>query len=186
LSDVLRSSLEGGVRAVQLRERGLPDRELYRMAEETMRLCQDFDAEFFVNDRIDIVLGVEATGVHLGTRSFPVSEARRILGPRVKIAASTHSVAEAKRAEAEGADFIVFGPVYFTPSKAVFGEPLGIERLREAVSSIKIPVLAIGGVKPGSIPEVLATGASGVAVISAILSAKNPKAVTREMVSLLS
>jgi thiamine-phosphate pyrophosphorylase len=185
LPDVMRMALEGGAQAVQLREKGLSDLDLYHLAEKTKRLCDEFRAAFLVNDRIDVVLGVGATGVHLGRNSFPVMEARRLLGSKGLIGASTHSVAEAKRAEGEGADFIVFGPVYYTPSKARYGDPLGEHQLGEVVGSVEIPVLAIGGVKASSVPGVLASGARGVAVISAILSADDPKAATREMLSSL-
>jgi thiamine-phosphate pyrophosphorylase len=132
-----------------------------------------------INDRIDIALAVEADGVHLGQSSFPVSVARRLLGPNKLIGVSTHNPVEI--AAAAGADFIVFGPVYFTPSKAAYGEPQGLERLRQAVVLSAVPVLAIGGINSERVAEVLATGACGIALISAISAAPNPARAAQEL-----
>ena len=182
LLDVIKMALEGGAEAVQLRERDLSDLELYRLADQTRRLCDDFGAALLINDRIDVALGVDAQGIHLGGHSFPIREARRLLGMGRIIGASTHSVLEARMAEAEGADFVVFGPVHHTPSKARYGEPVGEERMHEAAAAVRIPLLAIGGVNAASVPRLLASGARGVAVISAIHAADDPREATREFV----
>jgi thiamine-phosphate pyrophosphorylase len=128
---------------------------------------------------LDVALAVGADGVHLGQTSFPSTTARRVLGPGRLIGASTHSPAEI--AAATGADFIVFGPVYATPSKVAYGEPQGLARLREAVAQSPVPVLAIGGITAERITEVMATGASGVALISALSAAPDPARATREL-----
>lgn len=181
----LEQALAGGVRAVQLREKDLGGRELYLLAQKIKKLCERYHASLFVNDRLDVALGVDADGVHLGGASMPVSAARELVGEKKLIGVSTHSVEEAKEAEQAGADFILFGPVYFTSSKAVYGRPQGLGPLKEVVEKISLPVYAIGGIKRGNIAEVKATGVQGVALISAVLSASDPRAAAREILSIL-
>ena len=182
---VLERALEGGVRAVQLREKDLGGRELFVLAEKTRRLCERYQANLFVNDRVDVALGVDADGVHLGGDSMPVRAARELLGAEKLIGVSTHSINEASEAEREKADFILFGPVYFTASKAAYGEPQGLGRLKKVVEKISLPVYAIGGVKVENIAEVKETGVRGIALISAVLSASDPRAATRRILETL-
>ena len=181
----LEQALAGGVRAVQLREKDLGGRELYLLAQKVKRLCERYHASLFVNDRIDVALGVDADGVHLGGTSMPVRAARELVGEKKLIGVSTHSVQEAKEAEQSGADFILFGPVYFAPSKAVYGKPQGLGPLKEVVEKISLPVYAIGGVKVENIAEVKATGVQGVALISAVLSAPDPRGAAQEILKKL-
>ena len=178
---VLEQALDGGVKAIQLREKDLGGKELFDLAEKTRELCIRYDARLLINDRIDVALGVDADGVQVGNASIPIDTARRLLGPRKLLGASTHSLAEAQQAEQNGADFILFGPVYFTPSKAVYGEPQGLAALKKIVEKIPSPVYAIGGIKPENINDVRATGIRGVALISAITNAENPKAATQRI-----
>jgi len=182
---VLEQTLQGGVRAVQLREKDLSASELFVLAEKTRKLCQRYDALLFVNDRVDVALAVEADGVQLGTASIPIEAARELLGPRKIIGASTHSLGEANEAVEHGADFILFGPVYFTPSKASYGSPQGLEALKKIVEKISLPVYAIGGIKLDNIEDVRRTGVRGVALISAVMSAKNPAEATQNILSQL-
>jgi len=182
---VLERALEGGVRAVQIREKDLGGRELFVLAEKTKRLCERYQANLFVNDRVDVALGVDADGVHLGGDSMPVRAARELLGAEKLIGVSTHSINEAREAEQEKADFILFGPVYFTASKAAYGEPQGLGRLKKVVEKISLPVYAIGGVKVGNIAEVKETGVRGIALISAVLSASDPRVATRRILETL-
>ena len=179
LIDVIHAALDGGVRAVQLREKDLEGRELYDLAEQLRELTTRYQARLLINDRIDVALAVEADGVHLGQNSFPVEEARILIGPDKLIGVSTHSQQEIT--DAQGADFIVFGPVYYTPSKAAYGEPQGLNHLREAISQSSAPVLAIGGIKTERVAEVLETGAHGVAMISAISTAADPAHAAQEL-----
>ena len=172
LVDVVHAALDGGVRAVQLREKDLEAGELYRLAMQMRKVTERYDARLLINDRLDVALAVDADGVHLGQTSFSVVIARRLLGPGKLIGVSTHSSVEITAAT--GADFIVFGPVYFTPSKAAYGEPQGLDRLREAVTQSSVPVFAIGGINIERIPHVLTAGAYGVAMVSAISAAADP------------
>jgi thiamine-phosphate pyrophosphorylase len=184
LIDVVHAALDGGVRAIQLREKDLEGGALYQLATQLRELTSRYQARLLINDRIDVALAAEADGVHLGQTSFPVATARRLLGPDKLIGVSTHSQEEI--AAAAGADFIVFGPVYFTPSKAAYGEPQGLDRLSKAIVQSPVPVLAIGGIKSEQVPEVLVTGAQGIAVISAISTAPDPAAAARDLLARLS
>lgn len=184
LVGVLERALAGGVRAIQLREKDLAGRELFILAEKMKGLCASYRAGLFINDRVDVALGVDADGVQLGVGSMPVGVARELLGEKKLIGVSTHSLAEAKEAEEAGADFILFGPVYETPSKAVYGKPQGSGRLKEVVEKVSFPVYAIGGIKAGNIAEVRESGAAGVALISAVLAAADPLAAVREILAL--
>lgn len=183
LVEAVERALRGGVRAVQLREKDLPAAELFHLAGQLRSLTRRYAARLLINDRIDIALAVEADGIHLGAGSLPVAEARRLLGPQKLIGYSAHRLKELSSAESSGADFATFSPIYHTPSKAAWGPPQGIERLRQACRASRLPVFALGGIRQEHLPEVLAAGAHGVAVISAILAAADPteaaKALTR-------
>ncbi len=181
LTEVVRRSLEGGVRAVQLREKDLSSDELYRLALEMRRLTSDFNAPLIINDRLDIALAIEADGVHIGVNSLPVAVVRRVLGQGKVIGYSAHAIDEALRAQADGADFVTFGPLYPTPSKAAYGEPCGVSKLAAAASALEIPVIALGGISLANITEALSASIQGVAVISAILAAADPRVAAASM-----
>ena len=183
LTDVVHAALDGGVRAVQLREKDLEGCELHALAEQLRVLTTRYRAHLLVNDRLDVALAVEADGVHLGQNSFSVEDARRLLGAGKLIGVSTHSQREI--AAAQAADFIVFGPVYYTPSKAAYGEPQGLDRLRAAVAHSAVPVFAIGGIKTERVAEILETGAQGIAMISAISAAADPAQAAHELLQQL-
>ncbi|RMF90636.1 MAG: thiamine phosphate synthase [Nitrospinota bacterium] len=183
LVQVVEPALQGGVRAVQLREKDLSSRELYRLAVQLRALTSRYQALLLVNDRIDIALAVEADGVHLGGHSLPPAVARRLIGPHKLIGVSTHSLAEARAAQAEGADFLLFGPVFFTPSKARYGKPVGIEALQEVHRAISIPLYAIGGIKVHNVGSIAATGVEGFAVISAVMAAPDPEQAAQDLLA---
>jgi thiamine-phosphate pyrophosphorylase len=178
---VLEQALDGGVKAIQLREKDLPGRDLFLLAEKTRRLCQAFRAALFINDRIDVALASDAEGVQLGTTSIAVAPARALLGPQKLIGVSTHSLEEAKIAEQSEADFVLFGPVYYTASKAAYGAPQGLPALKAIVDNISLPVYAIGGMSLENVGSTRKAGVRGVALISAILSAQNPKEATEKI-----
>lgn len=173
--NVIESALKGGVKTVQLREKGLTTYELYSLAYELRKITLDFKANFIVNDRVDIALAVEADGVHLGWQSLPFNIVRKLLGFEKLIGVSTHNRKEALQAQSCKADYITFGPVFSTPSKAGLLEPVGPEEIRKIKSEVKIPVLALGGINEGNIEIVLKEGADGIAVISSIMHADNPE-----------
>ncbi len=178
---VLEEALHGGVKGIQLREKDLGGGELFHLAERVKALCDAHHASLLINDRVDVAMAVDADGVHLGGGSIPVPAARRLMGNNKLVGVSTHSLTEAEESEQAGADFLVFGPVYFTSSKAPYGEPQGLAPLKKVVDKLSIPVYSIGGINMNNIAEVKATGVRGVALISAVISATYPRAATEEI-----
>ena len=181
----MEDALREGVKAVQLREKDLPTRELLEMAHWMRDLTREYGAKLFINDRVDIALAAGADGVHLGQKSMPAHAVRKISGTKLLVGVSTHSIIEAIAAEKEGADFITLGPIYQTPSKLKYGNPIGIDTIKKVKNKVSIPVLAIGGIKPLKVKEVIKTGADGIAVVSAILTARNISGTTKEFMRLL-
>jgi thiamine-phosphate pyrophosphorylase len=186
LPDAIRLALQGGVRAVQLREKDLPVRDLLALARELRTITEQFNAKLFINDHVDVAKAVNADGVHLGQESMPVEAARKIVGKEMLIGVSTHTKEEARAAEAGGADFLTFGPVFETPSKVQYGTPVGISELKNVKNDIHIPILAIGGMVSGNIRFALGAGADGVALISAILSAEDIKEASSKIIEIIS
>ena len=185
LLEVVEECLEAGLRAVQLREKDLPLRALLVLATPLREATRRRKASLLINDRVDVALAVGADGVQRTHDSLPVPVLRAIGGPGLLIGASVHSVAEARTAAGEGADFIVFGPVFDTPSKRPYGPPQGLEALRRVTAAVATPVLAIGGITAARVRDVLAAGAAGVAVISAMLAAARPGEATRAFLDAL-
>jgi thiamine-phosphate pyrophosphorylase len=176
---VVAAALDGGLPAVQLREKDLPGRPLLALAERLRGETARRRALLLVNDRVDVAVAAGADGVHLGGGALPVAVARGLLPPGALVGASVHTVDEAAACDA---DFAVFGPVWATPSKAAYGAPQGERRLADAVGAAHVPVLAIGGVAASRVAAARAAGAHGVAVIRAILAADDPAAATRALV----
>lgn len=186
LVDVVEDALKGGVKAVQLREKDISSRELYELAYDMRRLTAKYDARLLINDRVDIALAVDADGVHLGINSMPVHRVRRLLGPDRYIGYSCHNQVNAIMAQESGVDFITFGPVFYTASKAVYGKPVGVEKLEAVTHALNIPVFALGGIKTGNIAEVMAAGASGISLVSAVIASEDPRAEAEAMIAMLS
>jgi len=182
LTAAVRLALEGGVRAVQLREKDLPVRELLALSQELRAVTKEFGARLFINDRVDVAIAVNADGVHLGHQSMPVGAVRKIVGKDMLIGVSTHGLAEAKDAEAGGADFITIGPIFDTPSKAKLGAPVGLAILKELKYELNTPFYALGGVKSGNIAQIIDAGANGVAMISAIMAAEDIRKVSSKLI----
>ncbi|MBI5049005.1 MAG: thiamine phosphate synthase [Deltaproteobacteria bacterium] len=190
LTAVIEEALKSGIKAVQLREKDLNANELFELAQSMKKLTSQYGAKLFINDRIDIAIAVEAYGVHLGQKSFSPENVREVLNSsqltvhdsRLLIGVSTHSLKEAKKAEQDGADFITIGPLFYTPSKARYGEPLGVDIIKRVKAGIKIPVFAIGGIKKNNIKDAMDADADGVALISAIISANEPSKAAREII----
>jgi thiamine-phosphate pyrophosphorylase len=181
LIETVAAALAGGVRAVQLREKDLCPRELLPLALELRALTRRFGARLLINDRIDVAQAVAADGVHLAGSSLPTAMARHLLGPSALIGVSTHKLEEVLAAARDGADFVTFGPVYPTASKAAYGAPVGLEALRRACAATSLPIFALGGVKSNHIPQLQGAGAAGIAMISAIFSATDPQAAAEHL-----
>jgi len=165
-----------------VRAKDLSGRELFRLSERLRRLTLRYGARLLVNDRVDIAMAVGADGAHLGGSSIPAAEARRLLGPVPLLGCSTHTVEELRRAVFEGADYVSFGPVFPTPSKAPYGRPVGIGALSQACRESPVPVFALGGVGPEQVGETLGAGAFGIALISRVMAARDPGAAAGELV----
>ncbi len=181
LTSVIEEALKAGVKAIQLREKDLLTRPLLELACELRKLTSAYGARLLINDRVDLCLAVEADGVHLRADGLPVERVRSLLGSEKLIGVSAHSVQEAQKAQREGADFIVLGPIYFTPSKASYGSPLGPVILQAARrAGVTLPIFAIGGVTPRRIHEIRSAGADGAAVISAILTAEKVQQTVKD------
>jgi thiamine-phosphate pyrophosphorylase len=177
LHDSIRRAAAAGAGWIQIREKDLDTRSLVALARFAVAETRGASAGVLVNDRLDVALAASAGGVHLGEKSLPLETVvawRRSSGPSdLLIGVSCHSLESARAADEGGADYIFFGPVFRTPSKAAFGAPQGIERLREVCASVEIPVLAIGGVNFGNARDCIEAGASGVAAIRLFQDAKN-------------
>ncbi|MGK2907357.1 MAG: thiamine phosphate synthase [Desulfuromonadales bacterium] len=169
------AALQGGVKAVQLREKDLSETELLPFARALRELTRRYDAHLLINNHIELALAIHADGVHLGGHSLPTDVVRQKVGPNLLIGVSTHSNTDIIIAAGQGADFVTFGPVYATPSKTAFGPPQGLPALSEACRVCSLPVFALGGITPPKAAEIRQAGAAGIALISAILASPDPR-----------
>lgn len=181
LSAALSEAVLGGVRAIQVREREMPLRELLALVQDIQRAVELYSVRLIMNDRLDLVLALDLDGIHLRGNSIPAPVARRLLGPHRLVGVSTHSLEEVRQANEDGADYVVFGPIFDTPSKRPFGPPLGLDALEAACAASHIPVFAIGGITRERIPDAWRKGAYGVAVIGSILMREDVAAAAREL-----
>jgi len=178
---IARLVIEGGADVVQLRDKGLPCRDLFAAACEIREITREAGVLFIVNDRIDIAIASGAEGVHLGQDDLPLREARRIAPAGFIIGVSVGCVAEAVAAETGGASYVALSPIFPTASKEDAGHGHGIEVLREICSAVALPVIAIGGITPENAPQVVAAGAEGVAVISSVVGQPDISDAARQM-----
>lgn len=184
------ASAAAGIDWIQIREKDLSGKDCAALTKKALRRAEQAapraanSARILVNDRLDIAISEDAGGVHLGEHSLPVTEARRLavsLGPGkdLLIGVSCHSLETAKAAEGDEADYVFFGPVFATPSKAAYGAPQGVARLAEVCRSVSLPVLAIGGVTLENAASCLAAGAAGIAAIRLFQDAQDIKSLVQ-------
>jgi thiamine-phosphate pyrophosphorylase len=193
--------MAAGIDWVQIREKDLPAKQIASLTRQALDIAARLFAgragalRVLVNDRLDVAIAERAGGVHLGERSLPVAEAKRLLVSAVRkepvdesflVGVSCHSLESAQNAERSGGDYIFFGPVFATPSKAGFGAPQGLDRLAEVCGSVSIPVLAIGGITLDNAESCLAAGATGIAAIRIFQDATDPAGVMRRLRQLVS
>ena len=181
LADVVRAAVAGGVTCVQLREKEASAREFAAAARELVALLRPLGVPLIVNDRIDVALAAGADGVHVGQQDLSVADARRLGPPGWIVGVSAESVADAARAERDGADYVGASPVFATPTKADHAPPLGLAGLRALRAATKLPLVAIGGLHAGNARETIRAGADGLAVVSAIVAADDPRAAAAEL-----
>lgn len=185
LTLLVEQALRGGADVIQLRDKVSSSSEILNGARNLKRICDAHDALFIVNDWVDIALACGADGVHLGQDDLPVAEARKLaslLAPErdFLIGCSTHSLAQALRAEAQGADYLGCGPVFSTPTKPDYSAQ-GLELVRLYREKIRIPFAAIGGIDESNVSQVVQAGANCAAVVRAVLNAPDPEAAARHL-----
>lgn len=181
LTDVVRMALDGGVDAIQLRERDQETADLFKLAAEVRELTRKAGAKLIVNHRPDVAMAVEADGVHLGFRSVTVREAREATAGKLLVGVSCHDGVQVRIAGESGADYALLGPVFHTPSKEGLVPAIGVDGFKRCIARATLPVMAIGGITDANFRQALAAGASGVAVISAIMAAEDPKAAAQAL-----
>ncbi|HEY7366366.1 MAG TPA: thiamine phosphate synthase [Methylomirabilota bacterium] len=178
LTEILESTIAGGCRMVQLREKEWPSGRLLALADRLRARCREARVTFVVNDRLDLALALAADGVHLGQEDLPPRVARPLLRPGMLLGVSTHSVEQARAAQAAGADYVAVGAMFPTATKPDF-ELVGPDLVRKLRAEIRAPLIGIGGITPDNVGEVIRAGAAGVAVISAVCAADDPERATR-------
>jgi len=176
IAGAVEAALAGGVTMVQVREKDASSREFYEIALEIQKIARRYHAPLVINDRLDVALAVGANGLHIGQSDLPLEAARRIAGGKLFIGVSAATPEEAMEAERGGADYLGAGPVFPTGSKADAGAAIGLDGVRAIRAAVKIPVVGIGGIGPGNAAALMAAGADGAAVISAILSQNDIRA----------
>jgi thiamine-phosphate pyrophosphorylase len=181
LLPLIQEAVRAGVDLIQIREKDLGARPLVELVRATVECASGTATRVVVNDRLDVALAVGHCGVHLGTQSVPAQVVRRSVPGGFLIGVSCHSLEEALAAESAGADYIVLGPIFATPSKLAYGLPLGLDKLREVAARVQIPLLALGGIDVQCLKPCLAAGATGIAGISIFQNSKSLQARVREL-----
>ena len=183
LVDVLVASVEVGVRLFQYRDKQAPMKEAYQLATRLRRASADLGAALMINDRCDLALAVDADGVHLGQRDLPLVQARALMGTEKIIGISTHRLDQVEAATRGGADYIGFGPIFHTDTKADHEPVVGLDGLRQIRARTTLPIFAIGGLESENIAEVKNAGADGVALISAVAKAPDLRTAVRAILA---
>lgn len=183
-----RMALEGGCKWIQLRMKDASDDEVRKAAAEIQPMCKEHEAVFLLDDRVELAKELHADGVHLGKNDMPIDEARRILGEEYIIGGTANTFDDIQRIASQGADYIGCGPFRFTTTKKNLAPVLGIEGYRDIIAKmlnagINIPMVAIGGITPDDIDEILATGVQGIAVSGTVLNADDPVAMMKSLLS---
>eukprot|EP00871_Galdieria_phlegrea_P002393 jgi/Galph1/3154/GphlegSOOS_G1770.1 len=179
---VVEEALQGGVTLVQYREkRNCSTRAMVQLGMELLQLTHSYRVPLLINDRLDIALAIDADGVHVGQDDMPAPLVRKLLGPEKIVGVSAGNEEEARLAEQQGADYIGVGAIFKTFSKSDAGEPIGLAALKKIAAGVAIPVVAIGGINEQNAIQCIQNGAKGVAVISAIVSAMDPKQAAKNL-----
>jgi thiamine-phosphate pyrophosphorylase len=183
--NAVRAALDAGVDTVQIRVKQAGDALVLRLVEQTLELLAPYGAACVVDDRLDVALAAGATGVHLGADDLPVAAARSLAGDRLLVGATVRDPEAARRAADEGADYLGVGPVRPTTTKAGLPAPIGVAGVAAVCAATPLPVVAIGGVTVDLVPDLLAAGAHGVAVVGAVHRAVDPGRAAAALVDAL-
>jgi thiamine-phosphate pyrophosphorylase len=178
---IVTAAIRGGITVVQYREKNASTRRMVAEALELRQLCRSYNVPFIINDRLDVALAVDADGVHLGQDDMPAALARQLIGPGKILGVSVENVSQARRAMEDGADYVGASPIFATPTKPDAPSPMGIAGLQELARVCTLPIVAIGGLNASNAAAVLRAGATGLAVVSAIVSADDVERAAREL-----
>lgn len=179
--ELARMAIAGGADTIQFRQKSGSTREMIETARQIKLLCIDHGITFIVNDRLDVAIASDSDGVHLGQDDFPILLARDLLGDQKIIGGSAVTLEEAQKCLVDGADYVGFGPVYPTTSKADAGPVTGIDLMIKVIETVPLPLIAIGGVTKDNTLEVMEAGVHGIAVISAVCCQESPEQATWEL-----
>ena len=183
--DIVRAAVAGGVTCVQLREKECSTRQFVAEARAVREVLTGTGIPLIINDRIDVALAVGADGVHLGQTDMLIADARRMVGKDMLIGISAECVDDAVRAESEGADYVGISPVFSTPTKTDTAPALGLDGVARIRAAVSLPLVGIGGIGPGNAAGVIRAGCDGVAVVSAIVSAPDPRKAAAELKTII-
>jgi thiamine-phosphate pyrophosphorylase len=178
---VAEAALEAGAPTLQVRLKTGTDRDHLRLATTIAERCRDAGATCLVNDRADLALAIGADGVHVGAEDMPVAVVRRLLGPAAIVGGTARDPETARALVADGATYLGVGPTFVTRSKRGLPEPIGVEGVRAVARAVDVPVIAISGITPDLVDEVIGAGAHGVAVISAVADSPDPHIATHDL-----
>ena len=181
LEDIVKSAVEGGVSMVQLREKDISTRDFIALGTSLKKALEGTGVPLIINDRVDVALGCDADGVHIGQSDMPYGTARRLLGPHKIIGLSVENMQQVAEAEELDVDYIGVSPVFSTPTKTDTAEPFGLDGLREAANASRHPIVAIGGINASNAAAVMQAGADGIAVVSAIVAADDPRLAAEDL-----
>ncbi len=184
LMSLLKKACESGVRCIQIREKILSDAELLLLCKQIKNIALKSHAYVLINDRLDIALLSNSDGIHSSSNGIKAKDIKK-QSSKMITGKSVHSISQAKEAERDGFDYILFGPVFRTPSKVRYGNPQGLEKLSRICNSVKIPVFAVGGITPLRAEKCLEAGASGVAAIRPFMTSGNIKKIIKDFESSL-
>lgn len=185
IEEIVRESVEGGATMVQLREKDIDTREFIELAMNLKKALEPYGVPLIINDRVDVALAADADGVHIGQSDMPYPIARKLLGPDKIIGLSVENFGQIEEANALDVDYIGVSPVFATPTKTDTAEPFGLEGLRKAVRMSVHPTVAIGGMNERTAADVMASGTDGIAVVSAIVCASDPRQATRNLLKIM-
>ena len=185
LARLVEGAIDGGVTCVQVREKSIATRLFLDRVRAVLSVARPNGVTVLVNDRVDVALAAGADGVHLGQDDLPPREARRLLGPGRTLGVTAGDPEAARRAEADGADYLGSTAVFRTATKPDAGDPIGLHGLAAIVRAVRIPVIGIGGIDAANAASVLATGAAGIAVVTAITRAESPRAASAALAAVV-
>lgn len=183
--EAVTAAVRAGAPVVQVRAKGCSDRELYEFACQVVQVCTPYGTTCIVNDRVDVAVASGAAGTHLGAEDLPVAAARRVAGPDHILGGTARNPQRAAELVVAGVDYLGVGPAYPTATKTGLPDPLGPARVGAVAAAVAVPVVAIGGVTAERVPELLAAGVHGIAVVAAVSGSADPAAATRRLLDAL-